>query len=155
MSRPSSSVPKGCEAVGPFRRLKGSIAFGALTPGNHAAPTAQTMTRPIHARQIHSPMFSRRAERRRSPAPPVATCMIGGRGAPGSTTGARGSLSSCRSDIPSPDPWIEHRIEHVDDEVDDHEGGCDEERHALHRHEIPLIDAVHEQLPDSWDVEEG
>src|ERR687891_2825416 len=55
---------------------------------------------------------------------------------------------------PVPDPGIEPGIEHVDDEVGDHEYRCDDEDERLHERVVVVSDGVDEQLAEPVEVED-
>ena len=53
------------------------------------------------------------------------------------------------------DPRIEHGVEHVDDEVDDHEAGGHEQHDALQDHEVAGVDGADQQPADARQGEDG
>src|SRR5450432_3194504 len=59
-------------------------------------------------------------------------------------TGETSAVSPSISSTAMTDPRIEHGIEHVDDEVHDHEAGRDEQHDALQDDEVAGIDRAHQ-----------
>src|SRR5882757_2132606 len=65
-------------------------------------------------------------------------------------TGASATDASMpRSSVAMADPWIEHGVEHVDDEVHQHESGTDQQHHALQDDEIAGRDRADQQPADA------
>src|SRR5262245_61878371 len=60
-------------------------------------------------------------------------------------TGETSAVSRSISSTAMADPRIEHGVEHVDDEVDDHEAGGDEQHDALQDDEVAGIDGADQQ----------
>src|SRR5262249_52409007 len=111
MSRPSPSVPSQCCASGGMRRASMSISVG-LGMGRKFASTAAVSTSAIQAAAAQNVRFTR--ERRR-----------------GAVAGSAMASSAAMAD-----PGVEHRIKHVDREIEQHEADGDEQHHSLQNDEI-------------------
>src|SRR6185437_13324842 len=106
-SRPRLSVPSQCSALGGARLARKSASVG-LWIGSTSAKMASSRTNTIQPAASTKPTPIRR---RRT----------------GATTGSGSAISSASM----PDPRIEQRVQHVDDEIDDDEAGRDEQHDAL------------------------
>src|SRR5947208_17073980 len=128
MSRPRPSVPSQWAALGGMRRSSISISVG-LGIGSRSATAAATTTRPIQltASQKSKPRLGRRRTWLSAIAP----------------------ISMSTSLVGMTDPGIEHGVEHVDEEIDDHEPGGHEQDDALQDHEVARIDGPDEEPADA------
>src|SRR6187431_1984347 len=117
-SRPSSSVPSRCSAEGSCRRSLTAVSFGSKPLNGPASSDTAT----TQARAIAAPSTIRRRNSLRS----TSGTPSGRRG-----TGFSGPLTapawggrdcwSLRGAVTSVlHPWIDHRVQEVDGEVDDH-----------------------------------
>src|SRR5216117_1743101 len=124
-SRPNRSVPKGWRGLGPWNTWAASIAVGENGATNAAKSPMAIMRRSAP----HAPTKRglRASERR------------------GAATIARLAAS---------EPRIEDRIEKVHGEVQDHEGGGEEQNHALDHRVVALEDRVEQQPPDAGQGED-
>src|SRR5262245_26640370 len=148
VSRPSASVPNGWSIVPPAqtggaRLLSRSCASGlcgAMRPAKIATKaTSPSPTSPATAvfRRVSRPRRRRRA------------CT----GAPATPTSSRPPVTTSLSGS-MPDAGVEHRVDHVDDEVDEDEADRRDEDSSLDHGEIAAIDRVECQLPDPGPVED-
>src|ERR1044072_4059076 len=75
------------------------------------------------------------------------------------TTGETAAVSPTSSRICSStamaDPGIKHGVEHVDDEVHDHEARGHEQHHALQDDEVTGVDGADQQAADARQGEDG
>src|ERR1700692_2691979 len=125
-SRPRPSVPSQCSIEAGARRSSMSMSVG-LGSGNTLAndPAAKTkITQPIAA-QNSGPSRRLRA-----------------------TGPATTSSSMVSSSVAMTDPGIENGIEHVDNEVHQHEAAGDEQHHALQDDEVAGIDRADKKPAD-------
>src|SRR5215475_5650779 len=132
MSRPSWSVPSQCSALGGARRASMSMSVGL---GMGSAP----------AKMAPSPITTIQAMATRNSAP-NRRCL---------RTGETSAVSPSISSTAMANPRIEHGVEHVDDEVHDHEAGRDEQHDALQDDEIAGIDRSHQQAADAGQGKDG
>src|ERR1700674_3169089 len=124
MSRPRPSVPSRCSMSGAMRRLSMSMSVG-LCSGSRSASTAAASVMVSQASASHM-MMPRRRRR----------------------TGAAMAISRLPSSATMTDPRIEHRVEDVDGEIDQHEPGGDEQHHPLQDDEVARIDGADQQPAD-------
>src|SRR5689334_22474911 len=122
MSRPSRSVPSQCTALGGARRSSMSMSVG-LGSGSTSASVAASTIKKIQpsASQNSQPNLAR----------PAHTSAV--------ASAARNSAALL---VRMADPGVEHGVEHVDQEIDDHESGRHEQHDALQDHEIPGVDGA-------------
>src|SRR6187402_3123121 len=71
--------------------------------------------------------------------------------APTAKLGCRKARSSIRS---HPQPRIDQRIEHVDDEVDRHHHGCQQHDHVTHQDQVAVVDGLEDQAAKAWQHED-
>ena len=119
MSRPSRSVPSQCATLGGARRASMSMSVG-LGSGSRSASAAASTINPIQpsANQNSQPNLARPAHSSAAAsAAPIAALLMR-----------------------MAHPGVEHGIEHVDQEVDDHEARRHEQHDALQDHEIARVD---------------
>src|ERR1700674_5048114 len=126
MSRPRPSVPSQCCASGGMRRASISISVG-LEIGRKFANVAARTTTAIQAAAAQNKLVRRR------------------RGA----TAASSSASSVASNAAMADPRVEHGIEHVDREIQQHEAHGDEQHDPLQDDEVARIDGADQQPADA------
>src|SRR5262249_20981851 len=124
MSRPSPSVPSQCCASGGMGRASMSMSVG-LWIGRKFASAAATTTIAIHASAAQNTFESRRRRR-------------------GAT-----ATSTAVSSTAMADPRVEHGVEHVDREIEQHEADRDEQHDALQDDEIPRVDGADQQATDA------
>src|SRR3954470_15204381 len=124
-SRPSASVPSQCDRPGGARRSSMSMSSGPCV--NHRSAKIAAMT--ISA--IQPAASQNRLPRRRL-----------------RLTGLTAMVSMPRSSVAMADPRIEHGVEHVDDEIHEHEAGGDEQHHALQDDEIAGIERADQKPAD-------
>src|SRR5262245_55484376 len=157
-SRPSASAPSGCSAENPANR---STTFGWLgsLSGSQWAPKAHTATTTSHptASQNATPRWRRRPRAQRG-LPGVEPIAGGSRSSDGSsstpspTTRSAASSSGCSA---MADPRVEQHVQEVDDDVDHDEGDGDDQRAALHHHQVALEDRVDQQPAHAGQREQG
>src|SRR5947208_16525379 len=119
-SRPNRSVPNGWRGLGPWNTWAASIAVGE----NGATSAAKSPTTTMRRSAAHAATKSGLRASERGGAAPV----------PGSA---------------APETGIENRIEEIHDEVQDHEGGREQQNHALDHGVVTLEDRVEEKPPDA------
>src|SRR5438309_2020624 len=147
VSRPISSVPSRCCAVGAFSRLRAlrSVgSYGAISGAKSATRiTRPTMTIPTAA----SRMCHNRRMKSRTGAPPAG---VNDRSTATRTIppAALSTGSSCPA-LRIGDPWIEFGVEEVGDQIGDDPRQGEEEDDALHNREIPREDVVHDEAADA------
>src|SRR5713226_1637139 len=129
MSRPRPSVPSQCRASGGMRRASMSISVG-LGIGRRFANMAARTTTAIQAAAAQNMLLRRRRRR-------------------GAT-----AASSAASSAAMADPRVEHGIEHVDREIQQHEADGDEQHHALQDDEVARIDGADQQPADAGQGED-
>src|SRR3989449_1072464 len=112
-SRPNRSVPKGWRGLGPWNTWAASIAVGE----NGATSAAKSPTATMRRSAAHAATKSGLRASERVGAAPV-----------------RGSAAS--------EAGIENRIEEIHDEVQDHEGGREQQNHPLDHGVILLLAAA-------------
>src|SRR5688572_2295473 len=127
MSRPRLSVPSRYSADGGLRRWINSCAAGSGRP-SQSALIARKATSTVQPSGSASAQLSRR--------PRLAT--VAG--------------SAAEADIAH--PRIEHGIEHVDQEVDEHEARGDERYRALHQDQVAIEDTAQQQPADAGQRED-
>src|SRR2546430_2657088 len=124
-SRPNRSVPKGWRGLGPWNTWAASIAVGE----NGATSAAKSPTATMRRSAAHAAMKSGLRASERVGAAPV-----------------RGSAAS--------EAGIENRIEEIHDEVQDHEGGREQQNHPLDHGVVTLEDRVEQEPPDAGQRED-
>src|SRR6267154_2018410 len=65
------------------------------------------------------------------------------------TRAATASSARSSSSVAMADPWIEHGVEHVDDEVHDDEAGGDQQHDALQNDQVAREDRADQQPADA------
>src|SRR5579883_1769484 len=131
-SRPRLSVPRRWAALGPARRAKSVILLGSAS-GSRLARIAMRMMKAIQptASQKTGPMPRRRLGA--SATPPI----------------------SLASSAAMANPGVEHGIEHVDHEIDEHEGDRDKEHRALQDDEVAGVDRFDDEPAETGQREDG
>src|SRR5688500_15232789 len=109
-SRPRSSVPKGCAALGAFRSLPQSVRVGSLV-AIQGAPTAIT-TKSATTKAPAIAAGRRRPTRHARHSRPLRAA-----GAVVSSGSAYAVASGAIGGTADADPRVEHRVGHVDEEV--------------------------------------
>src|SRR5262245_32241663 len=134
MSRPRRSVPSQCAALGGMRRSIMSMSFGVGSGSTFASAAAKT-TIPIQpaANQKSTPKLGWRQVELSA----------------GAVTAMPASL------VRMADPGIEHRVEHVDEKIDQHESGGHEQYDALQDHEVARIDGTEQEPADPRQGKDG
>src|SRR5438876_1129928 len=130
MSRPNPSVPSQCCASGGMRRKSISISFG-LGSGSSSASAAAATISAIHAAASQNTLPSRRRQ---------------GIGAIAGSTAASNTAMA--------DPRIEHGVEQVHDEVQQHEADRDQQHDALQDDEVARVDRADQQPADAGQGED-
>src|SRR6202051_3861574 len=125
-SRPRPSVPSQCMADAGARRSSMSMSVG-LGSGNTLANAAAAKTKIIQTIAAQNSGPSRRLR---------------------ATGPATTSSSMVSSSVAMTDPGIENGIEHVDNEVHQHEAAGDEQHHALQDDEVAGIDRADKKPAD-------
>src|SRR5260370_1788128 len=116
--RPSPSVPSQCRAEADVRRSSMSMSVGLGIGNTPTSPAAENM-RMIQAVAAQNSGPSRRVR----------------------LTGLTATSSSMpSSSVAMTDPGVEDGVEHVDNEVHDHEASRDQEHHALQDDQVAGID---------------
>src|SRR6266545_6523681 len=152
MSRPSSSLPNQCSALGPANRSRRSPvsgSYGASTSANTAVPMYTTTS----ARPMTAPRFllSRRQAARSAEARPAAMAIAG---AASASSPAVSGTDASRTDTASvPDARIDQRVGEVDDQVYEQEGNRDQQDAALDHRIVAGEDRVHHEPSDAWQGE--
>src|SRR6185503_11528696 len=126
-SRPSTSLPSQCSALGSARLPSMSMSVG-LGIGSRSAKMAPSATRAI---QISEAM-NRPPTRRRRPSR-----------ATGEVSTPTSSAAPSRTAMA--DPGVEDGVKHVDDEVHHHEADGDEQHRALQDDEVASVDRADQQ----------
>src|SRR5499426_2724950 len=126
MSRPSRSVPSQCAALGGIRRSSMSMSVG-LGNGNRSAKAAARTMAAIQptASQNSRPNFDNRDKTSTVAAPAIS---------------ALTRMSN---------PGIEHGVEEIDKEIDDHKARRHEQHHALQDHKVAGVDGPQQQPADA------
>src|SRR6266542_5748214 len=137
MSRPTGSVPsRNCDVppsshaggVNVNSRYCSFGGCGLTISANSARSTSSTTS----ARPINAPRLCA-YERQNSPRRPC--------GAPVLTVGVASSGM--------PYPWVDHAVEHVDDEIDGDDDRRNQQNAALHNRIIARLDAVDQPVTDA------
>src|SRR5262245_34147313 len=136
MSRPRRSVPNQCSKLGGARRASMSMSVGLGSGRRSAAPAAMTI-KPIQASASQNSQ-------------PTA-----GTPAHASATRARSVLGAAISLRRMTDPGIEDGVEHVDQEIDDHEARSHEQHDALQDHKIARVDRGEQEPADARQGKHG
>src|SRR5581483_11341114 len=128
VSRPRSSVPRRKWRLGLRPGTPTPVAFG-LWIGSRVAKSAQRITRPIQATESQNAKPSlRRAETSATAAPgSAATAAV--------AVAAASAAVVTSGDGGMADPRVEHGVEQIDEEVDQHVAHCDDQHGALD-HEV-------------------
>src|SRR6267143_5129337 len=138
-SRPNSSVPRKCWALGACRRAAGSSRVGLCVESTPASDAARTKARRISAPATTLRLASvRRSQRGRVDGAPAA---------------ARGSRTSTATSLIA-DPRIDDRVEEIDPKVDEHVGGGGDEDNPLHHRVIAPQNRRDDETAQPWDVED-
>src|SRR6266545_4339296 len=138
-SRPNSSVPRKCRALGAWSRAAGSSRVGLCVESTPASSAASTK-----ARRIRAPATTLRLARvRRSQRGRVD-------GAAALTVGAR--TSTVASVIA--DPRIDQRVQQVDPEIDEHVGRGRDEDDPLHHRVVTPQNRRNDEAAQTRDVED-
>src|SRR5262249_5838660 len=127
MSRPPSSVPKGCARLGPCRRWAMSRmigSLGAIQPGASAKATSATTTSQASSTRLRSDFRS------------AVAMLIGS--------------ASCRDLL---DSRVDQRIEQVHDQVDDDEAGGRDDGERDDRRVVEHLEGLVGVEFDAWLVE--
>src|ERR1700689_3263645 len=122
-SRPRPSVPSQCSMDGAARRSSMSMSVG-LGNGNRLAEAAAARMKIVQPTAAQNSGPSRRVRI----TGPTAT-----------------SSSMTSSSVAMADPGIEHGIEHVDDEIHQHEAAGHDQHHALQDDEVAGVDRADQQ----------
>src|SRR5215213_10456846 len=130
-SRPSPSVPSQCSPEGGIRRSSMSMSVG-LGSGNAPAKAARRRMNMVQTAAAQNSGPNRRAR---------LTGVI-----------ATSSLM-LSSSVAMTYPWVKHRVEHVDNEVHQHETTGDEQHHPLENNEVPGVDCPDEQPTEARQCE--
>src|ERR1700733_8094301 len=132
-SRPRASVPSQCSTEGAARRSSMSMSVG-LGNGNRPASAEAAKTKTIQTIAVQNSGPSRRVR------------LIG-------PTATAWSMPS--SSVAMTNPGIEHGIQQVDDEIDQHEAGGDQQHHTLQNDQIAGIDRADQKPADSRQGKNG
>src|SRR5438445_2429329 len=113
-SRPRPSVPSqwSNENGARFSSMSMSVGLGSGSRSAYIATANAKIIQPIAIQNSGPSLRPRRG---------------------GATATSRSMLSS---NVAMTDPWIENGVEHVDDEVQQHEAGTDQQHHALEDDEV-------------------
>src|SRR5262245_48013884 len=112
VSRPRSSVPNGCARLGALRTSFQSVCIGSA-PAIHGAPIATTTNRSTTAAPTTA------AGRRRA-CRHARVRRLGSVAAVDASTAVDAVVLGLTGRTADPDAWIEDRVGHVDQEVDQH-----------------------------------
>src|SRR5262245_51883739 len=140
-SRPSTSVPNQCSALGGDLMLAQSITSGAGRPRNGAKPASRT-TSASQASGTQNSMPSRLRGSLRALRVSAASRLASGRAV--STMGGSAHTHA----------RIEQTVGDVDQEIDEHEAHGDECHAALNHHEITRVDGTDQKTADAGNAED-
>src|SRR4051794_16959258 len=131
-SRPSASVPSQWTRLGAALRSSMSISVGECASSTPAKIDAST-TNEIQPAASQNRFPSRRVR----------------------LTGLTSAVSMPRSSTAMADPGIEYGIEHIDDEVHQHEAAGDEQHHTLQDDQVAGVERADQQPADSRQRKDG
>src|SRR6516162_10137097 len=150
MSRPSGSVPS--QWTIPSRSVRGgSSRFSTRTAfgdcgATHTPPIAPRMTRISRAAPLTAP-GDRRNDRSMAADRVRGDAAVSAPGPPMESGSVRCVGGGWR--LSEPDSWVEVSIGEIDEQVERHEDGGDDDHGSLDNGEVLLIDGVHDQPADS------
>src|SRR5262245_30913601 len=139
MSRPNSSVPRMCVALGGLSREAGDSRVGLYEVSTPARSAAAMKTSRMNAPTT----TARLPRRRRSQRGRVDVAAAG-------TAGTRRSTAA--SVIA--DAWVDDRVEQVHAQVDEDVGGGGDEDDPLHHGIVAPENGRDDESPQPWDVED-